>query len=101
MEVYASIIKDATVHNLKHATIAVKYRVTKSLVHRIVKARKVSDDFLEVLEEKQARKEERIRRIQQAVSSMLQQNLHVWRTSLVKDMVHSEHGLAVPNNLIA
>ena len=43
----AAVAKDASVGQLTHATIAVKHRIKRSLVSRIVKAHRMHKDILD------------------------------------------------------
>lgn len=59
-ETIGKIATSATVDCLDHRTIAVKYRITRSLVHRVLKAHRRNCTFLVELSQREERKQEKL-----------------------------------------
>ncbi len=95
------VVRAGTVDMLDHRTIATQFRITRTLVHRLLKAHRKDEGFLDALQTSEEQQQLKLAKVVAAIQTMREQKLPIWRTSLVQDAVLRDHGLRVRRPYVA
>ena len=100
-ETIRRVIAAATREKLSHGEVAIKFGITSTLVHRLVKLHKTDPDSLRTYESKRRHRLEKVELTVSAAQEILATQHNLWKSSQVTALVKKKYGLDVTDPFVS